>query len=298
MSNANVVSQVEIPVAFYTVSISGKSDNANAKGLDAEIADNKGTDADAVRTLVSIIPKVYSKPITSIGGKIRNHFERNGIRLGKTLYGIPLAVLPAFKMELDKMMQEYQLHVAKLVEIAENGTLRDVVIKSAGDVANEIADKIPSADDIRNGYGVDVRVKVNFNDGNVQKAMQILSDDLKSQLRQEVEESTKKDNADKVNAVSSKIVDAVRELVKDINERCAKAEKGTQWKTMVDKVKRIVDVLPAYNVLGNPELDKMIASVREKFGKLTTEDLKESDKTREEAITNAKEIANSFANLF
>lgn len=296
--NGSVNGSVEIPVAFYTLSISGKSDNVNSKGLDAEITENKGADCDAVRTLISIIPKVYSKPIVSVGGKIRNHFERNGIRLGKTLYGIPLTVLPAFKMELDKLMQEYQLHVSKLIEIAEDGTLQDIVLKSAGDLAGEVAGRIPSADDIRSGYGVDVRVKVNFNDGNVQKALQILSDDLKSQLRKEVEESTAKDNADKVNAVSSKIVDAVRELVKDINERCKKAEKGTQWKTMVDKVKRIIDVLPAYNVLGNPELDKMIASVNEKFGKLSTDDLKEDAKIREEAIAGANQIANDFANLF
>ena len=289
---------VEIPVAFYTLSISGKSDNVNSKGLDAEITENKGADSDAIRTLISIIPKPYSKPIVSVGGKIRNHFEKNGIRLGKTLYGIPLAVLPAFKNELDKMMQEYQLHVSKLIEIAEDGSLRDIVIKSAGDMASDVAGKIPSADDIRNGYGVDVRVKVNFNDGNVQKALQVLSDDLKNQLREEVEASAKKDNADKVNAVSAKIVDAVRELVKDVNERCKKAEKGTQWKTMVDKVKRIVEILPAYNVLGNPELDKMIASVSEKFGKLSTDDLKEDAKVREDAIAGANQIANDFANLF
>jgi hypothetical protein len=42
----------------------------------------------------------------------------------------------------------------------------------------------------------------------------------------------------------------------------------------------------------------MIASVNEKFGKLTSDGLKESDKVREDAIAGAKEIADSFANLF
>ncbi len=298
MNGQNQVGTVEVPVAFYTVSISGKSDNANAKGLDAEIVEDKGAAVDAVRTLITIIPKAYSKPITSLSGKIRNHFERGGIRLGKTLYGIPLTILPAFKHELDKLIQEYNLHVAKLVELADSGELRKLVVASAGEIADEIADKVPSADAIRNGYGVDVRVRVNFSDANVDAALKILSDDMKAQLRQEVEESTKKDNADKTTAINAMIVNAVKELVLDIQKRCKTAEKGTQWKTMIDKIEHIVNILPAYNVLKNPELDKLIASVNEKFGGLVKDDLAESAEARQKTIEGANEIAASFGNLF
>jgi len=287
-----------LPVAFYTVSISGKSDNANAKGLDAEIEANKGAEEGAIRSLVNIIPKVYSKPITSLGAKVRNHFEKNGIRLGKTVYGIPLTILPKFKAELDVLRQEHALHVSKLVEVAESGVLLDLVTKQAGDVASQVVDKVPDADDIRNGFGIDIRVAVDFNDTKISQAMAILSDDVKNQLRAEVEASAKKDKDDQINNVNGKIINAVKLLIKDINDRCAKGEKGTQWKTMIDKIKHIVEVLPAYNVLANPELDALIKSVNDKFGKLDQDLLKEDDNARKEMIEDANEIKSTFAKLF
>jgi hypothetical protein len=293
--NTNTVS---IPVAMYTVSISGKSDSANAKHLDNEISADKGADQGAVRTMVSVIPKTYSKPITSIGAKVRNHFEKHGIRLGKTLYGIPMTILPKFKAELDALQQEYKLHVEKLIQIAEDGTLRDMIIRQSGEIADEIAGKIPTADQIENGYGIDVRVSVDFSDAKVDQAMAILSDDLKNQLRAEVEESAKKDREDKINMINGKIVEKVKHLIADIEKRCKSADKGTQWKTMIDKVKYITEVLPAYNVLKNPELDKLIEIVKEKFGKLDQDLLKDSEVIRTTAIADAVEVKKSFSDFF
>jgi len=298
MSNGSV--NGSMPVAIYTLSISGKSDNVQAKELQAEMTAEKGAGQDGIVALVNVLPKVYTKPITSVGGQIRNYFNKNGIQLGKTVYGIPISILPKFKSELDKMIQEYKLHVSKLVAIAETGELRDIVIKQAGDCADEIANKIPDADKIRNGFDVDVRVHVNFDDANVGKALQILSDDVRDQLRKEVEESAKKDDADKVNAVTAKVVDAVKDLIQDIQKRCTRNsdEKTVQYKTMIDRVKYIVDVLPAYNVLANPELDKMIEVVKEKFGKLDKDTLKENATVRDTVVKDAKEIATAFAKMF
>lgn len=289
---------ISIPVAMYTLCVSGKSDSANAKHLDNEIADAKGADDGAVRTMVGIIPKTYSKPITSVGAKVRNHFEKNGIRLGKSLFGIPMTILPKFKADLDVMIQEHKLLVSKLVEIAESGVLKDMIIKQSGALADEIISKIPDADTIRNGYGIDVRVSVDFADAKVDQAMAILSDDLKNQLRKEVEESAKKDREDKINTINAKIIENVKHLIKDIETRCKTAEKRTQWKTMIDKVRYIVDVLPAYNVLKNPELDKLIEMVKVKFGKLDQELLKDSEVVRNTAIADAVEVKKAFADFF
>ena len=289
---------VSIPVAMYTVSISGKSPKRNSKGLDKEITESKGASDDAFTGLVRLLPKTYVDPITSLSSKIRNHFELHGIRLGKCLYGIPMTILAKFKFELDTLVQEYYLHVSKLVEIAQNGSLEEMVMRDAGKLSYAIEGKIPSADQIRNAYGVDVRVSVDFSDSKVDQAMAILSDDLKNQLRSEVEESAKKDRTDKINIINDKILDKVRHLIADIESRCKTAEKGTQWKTMIDKVKYITEVLPAYNVLKNPELDKLIETVKEKFGKLDQDLLKDSEIMRSTAIADAVEVKKSFADFF
>lgn len=293
MNGSNVGS---IPVAFYTVTVRGLSDTIQATATTAQVNAEKEVKEGKYR--IQRIPEGVAKPINNKGSEISNHFQKYGIQLGKGLFGIPLAILPKFKMELDAMIQERSLMVAKLAELSETGELARLVIANAGKCSDEVASKIPSPLEIRESYSVEVNVKVDFNDAGCAKAMQVMSDELKNQLRSEVEESAKRESADQMSAINGKIVDAVRDLVKDINDRCSRADKGTQWKTMVDKVKKIVEVLPAYNVLGNPELDNMIKSVSEKFGKLTSDDLKDSAVVRAETIAGAKQIATSFANMF
>lgn len=296
------VNEMSIPVAMFTVSISGKSDSANAKNLNREISDTKGADVDVVRTMVDIIPKTFSKPISSIGAKVRNLFEKDGIRLGKTLYGIPLSILPKFKAELDAYQQEYRLHVEKLVEIAQNGTLREMIIAQSGAIADEIVNRIPDADDIRNGYGIDVRVSVDFTDAKVNQAMAILSDDVRNQLRKEVEESAKKNREDKINTINAKIVDCVKKVIKDIESNVEKIKDAKQdrivWEGVIKGIKYVVDVLPAYNVLNNPEIDKLINTVKEKFGKLDKDMLKDSEVVRKSAVADAVEIKKAFSDFF
>jgi len=299
MSNT---AKVQIPVAFYTICISGKAANSNAKGLNAELTQEKNADNGAFTTLVNVIPKTYSAPIQSIASKVRGHFEKNGLRLGTSLYGIPLTILPKFKAELDTLLQQHDLLVAKLIDITESGDLRQMVLNAAGDAAKEIEGKIPDADDIREGYGIDIRVQVDFTDSKVDAALKILSDDMKNQLRAEVEASTKKDNEEQINTINSKIINAVKKVVKDILSNCTKIADATAdrivWKGVVDKIEEIVKVLPAYNVLGNPELDKLIAAVQTKFGSLNVDDLKKDAKVREGAKADAVELTQAFSNLF
>ena len=139
---------------------------------------------------------------------------------------------------------------------------------------------------------------VNFGDSRVEAAMQILSDEMKSQLRNEVEASSKKEQAEILSNMQGKITDKVKALLADIQDRVTKGEKGTQWKTLVDKVRHIVEVLPAYNVTENPELDKMIASVKENFGTLNEDGLKDSVTVRAATVEKANQMVDSFANLF
>jgi len=302
MSQSVNTNAISLPVAMYTYTTSGKADSVNAKNVNREISDQKGAEADVVRTMVDVLPKTYSKPISSIRGKVRNHFEKHGIRLGKTLYGIPMTILPKFKAELDALQQEYKLHVEKLVAIAENGTLTDMIVKQSGMLADEIVGKIPTADQIRNGYSIDVRVSVDFSDSKVDQAMAILSDDLKNQLRAEVEESAKKDRADKINTINAKIVDCVKKVISDIETNVDKINGAKQdrivWEGVVKGVKYIVDVLPAYNVLNNPEIDRLINIVKEKFGKLDKDMLKDSEVVRTTAIADAVEVKKAFSDFF
>jgi hypothetical protein len=131
--------------------------------------------------------------------------------------------------------------------------------------------------------------------------MQILSADLKEQLRKEVEESVKKDKLDAENAFNIKITSAVQKILSDIEKnaaRIAKAEDRIHWKTVIDNINHVIEVLPAYNVRGNAELSKLIEMVRVKLGSFDKDNLQKDSKSQAAIVASAKEIENTFADLF
>jgi DNA-binding GntR family transcriptional regulator len=294
MSQQVIDNARNMPVVFYKFSVYGKAQNTKDKKSTAEITEQKNADTGVGTVLVNRVPKQFSGPIKTMEGKIRNLFYKKAIQLGDS-FAVPIEVLPAFKVELEQYVQEYKLFHAKLIEASENGELTRVISEQKGDF--EIA--IPSTDDIRNGYGVDYKVDCNFNSKAVQNAMKVLSDELKTQLREEVEISAKSENAEALSAVSKNIVETIREFLNDITEKCdTKETKGTHFKGLVDRMSHIVKVLPYYNVTKDPTMSKLIETVNEKFGKMNKEILKDDETARKELATGAKDMMKDFANIF
>jgi hypothetical protein len=258
---------------------------------EATASAEKGT----VTTLVRNIPVCFSAPIKRIEGQIRNLFYNNGIQLGDS-FGVPIAVLPVFKSKLDALRQEYALHFSTMVTAAENGTLQAMALKELADLGDKVA--IPTVEQIREGYGVDVRTSLNIDTPAVASAMALLSDDLKAQLKTEIEESAKKEHAEQLASVTGVVVDTIKAFLEDVETRCAVDPKGIQFKTMTDKLAHIVNVLPAYNLTQNAELANLIETVRTKFANMNKDVLKVDPTARQKAVDTVTEIKSAFATMF
>ena len=294
MNNINNAS--ELPVVVFRFSVHGKSDKTNVRDVSDEIAENAGADEDAVTTLVRRVPKCYAGPLKTVEGQIRNLFYKRAIQFGNC-FAVPVAMVPAFKSELSKLEQEYKLHFSRLVEAAESGVLLQTAQAQVGTLQDKI--EVPTVEQIRAGYGFECRTYVNFESATVADALKVLSDDLKASLKADVEASLARDNAEKLASANDKVVAAVRDFLKDVQTRCSKADpKGTQYKTLVDKARHIIDTLPAYNLTQNDELTALVDAIKAKFDTLNKDVLKADPDARQKAVEGAKTIAADFAKMF
>ena len=295
MSNM-IQNAVEMPVVFYKFTVRGKASKTNVKEMSREAEEAAKADKGTVTSLVTRIPSCFAKPVKTVEGQIRNLFYKEAIVLGDS-YGVPIAILPSFKSKLDKLVQEYHLHYSKLLDAAHSGELITILAKQSGELIERI--KAPTVTEIEEGYGVEIDMDVNFTSSAVETAMKVLSDDLKDQLRKEVEVSRDRQNKAQLESVGQTIVGTVKELLLDIQDRCARQDvKGTHFQSLIDKVEHIVKVLPAYNVTNNPEMDKLLSEVKAKFENLDKDTLKVSADERQKAVDAAAEITKGFADLF
>lgn len=300
MSNGNgqngSVGISDMPVAIFTPHIHGKSENTQVRQIGEKAEQEAGAKAGTVKARVTRIPDMYAGPIGTVEGQIRNLFYKHGIRIGDS-FAVPIAILPAFKKELDAKVLEYNLYFSKMIEAVESGEMETILRNEAGENIKLV--KIPTVKEIREGYGVEINMNVNFNSAKVNEALKVLTDDMKEQLKVEVEASVKRENEMQLSASGKKIVAEVKEFLADINKRCGATDaKGLQFKTMIDRLDRITKVLPAYNVTGDKTLSDLLETVRTKFDGLNKETLKADKAVRDGAVAKAQEIAAGFANVF
>ena len=295
-SGAAVGFSKDMPVAIFTPHIRGKSDNVEDKSLSAKAEQENNAQKGMVKSRVTRIPKMYAGPIGTMEGKIRQHFYKEGIQIGAS-FAVPLSIFPSFKAVLDGYIQEYNLLFAKMVASVESGEMEAVLRKEAGDLIDKIT--VPSVSEIRNGYGVEVNLNCNFDSENVQTALKVLADDVRENLKKDVETSVKKENEAQLSAATQKIVGEVKALLKDINTRCNVADaKGFKYETLIDKIERVTKVLPSYNVTGDKQLSDLLETIRQKFDGLNKKTLKTDATVRESTVKKAQEIAAGFAQMF
>jgi|688.fasta_scaffold104699_9 hypothetical protein len=293
------VSKNEIPVVWYDFSIHSCSSAKKAKTISKETEEFNTSDNGTVSAMVSIIPKIWAKPIRTIEGKIRNHFNLHAIQIGN-MYAVPITTYPKFKHDLDMLLSEHYIKVEALLKVAETGELYEVAKKQLSKITDKENIKLPSVEEIRTGYGVDINVNVNFESERTQTALKVLGNDIKDKLVEDVKASAEASVRDQQKAIMETILNPVKALIKDIQDRCNRGEDDSKvvWKTLVDKIKHITEVLPQYNINNDPEVSKMFDALKESFGNLDKETLKVSADVRKDAVVKAEKIAMDFSKMF
>jgi hypothetical protein len=251
-----------------------------------------------VHTSVQRIPKALIKPLQSAGMSIRNHFKMYGISLG-TEIGIPIAILPRFKAKLEELKAEFDVQKENLVRLAEDGTMAKMSRAALAAVKEKYSVGIPTADEIRNGFGYDIVSSANFDSPAVKKAFDLLETGFRESVRKEIETSMKADISEQLEESSRVIRAKVLATLNTVINKAGKVEvKGVHFKTIVKSILNLVEDMPNYNLTNDPEITKLLAEVRTQFDGVNGEILRIDPKARESAVEKAKAVKKNFAKMF
>lgn len=289
VQNAN-----DLAVAVISLTICGKAQTRGVKQVAAEAADAHNTEAGAIKANLDTLPPQFSKAIKSAEGKIRNFFNKEAIQFGKSVYAVPLARIAWFKNQVESLINEYYTLVGRLVEASKTGELLEMIRMRQGDLFD--ANKVPTSAEIEEAYGVILGWNINFASAKVDTALKILAEDIRADLASKVEETLKRENAEKLAESQALIRNEVAKLINSVLkfDKPADSLKGLHGKSVIDQLERVVQVLPAYNVTEDSNLSDLIEKCRVGFEKLTKDNIKEDETVRTEAIAKAKEIEALF----
>jgi len=287
-----------LPVVMFQVSLSAKSDRISVREMAKEMEMENGSESKTIHTSVQRIPKVLVKPLQSAGMAIRTHFKTYGIQLGAEI-GIPIAILPRFKAKLEELKHEFEVQKENLVRLAEDGTMQRMSEAALADVKDKYAVAIPSASEIRAGFGYEIISAANFESPAVKKAFDLLETGFKDSVRQEIETSMKND-IDRQMQESSRVIRAkVLATLNTVINKAGKADiKGVHFKTIVKSICQLVEEMPNYNLTNDPEITKLLETVRKQFDGTNHEILRIDPKAREAVVEKAKTVKKNFAKMF
>ena len=287
----------DMAVGQFTFTIKGSTGKVMAK--DATAALRTANDAETSYVNIARYPTVNVKTLTSAAGSIRSLFNKEATRLGE-YYVVPMALIPKFKAELDARIAEYEAEISKLILAAENGDMIRNLERENGELFSQIP-KVPTAEQIRHDFGVEVTFEADLTSELVQGAMKLFTDQTREELVKEIEGQKEEIAKRMVNQANAKPMAELRDLIESVLVQAGKRGddlKGVQWKSIVDKIQRVTEVMPAYNLTGDTTVAKLLEDARVRFSGLTKEVLKDNAQARDQAAIDAKAMSDALADLF
>jgi hypothetical protein len=266
-----------------------KSDDAR------KLEEANGMQSRTMRASMQRIPSQYLDKIKASEAGIRNLCYNKGVRVGESFL-VPFPVYPAFKSAIDQKIQEYDIAVNALVKACEDGTLANQIRVMTGEKYSP--GLVPSVNDIKSSFGVSFAPYADTNDPTISTAINLLGEGLAESLRKDIEKSVAEKAQAERSEFSRKIAQTVLDVLDDLADSMEGAGKGKHYKTIVEKIGNVVTTLPAYNIHGDKNAEKLLLDVKTRLGELKEISLKENTEVREKVKADVAEVKKGFGKLF
>jgi len=250
------------------------------KEASARVTQEAQAHEDAARVNKHLIPKEALKDVGQAATQLRLHFYRktlpwkdNGDRLlTRKMYTQFMTEHAALRYTFEQAVQEF---LDKGYPLAfEQARFRMGSLFDPNDY--------PAEQTLRRKFYVnlDIDPVATANDFRVS-----LDEGQQDEIKQEIEEAM----ARRVNSAMEDVWKRLHSTLTNYAERMA-SENGRFKEATVDNLKEIVDMLPAFNVLGDPQLERIAKDVQSTLLGNSAKELRKDDKVRSAAAMEAQRI--------
>lgn len=260
------------------------------KGASQKVTDEAGADADAARVNKHIVPKSTLAPVQAAATALRTHFytktlpwKDNGDRL------LTRKFYAQFIEKYEELVRDFNNEVENFLQNTYL-TARDQASFRMGDLFNP--DDYPPAADLRRKFYVNLDIEPVAEAGDFRVKMSADQvDRIKHDLERAMVERQKRAMLD----VWSRLFDTLSHYVNRVGQD------GILRESVVTNLEEIVEVLPALNILNDPELEAMRQRIKESLIGYDVKDLRSDPHVRKVAATEASAIMEdmgAFMNAF
>ena len=264
---------------IVNVSIGQWSGHRLDKAASDAFAAEHGAQSDAGRYNKHLVPKEYLDPITKIGTEIRGYIKThtvpwrdNGDRL------LSRKSYEQFMQGLATLKQRHADAVEHFLTV-DYPKARDQAEFRMGDLFNP-AD-YPPAGELRHRFYVELDIDTVTEAGDIRVG---LSEQERAEVAQQIERNMEV-------RVNRAVHDVWHRLASVVERYARQMREGKRLhKSLTENVHEIVELLPALNILDDPDLEAMGQEVHQRLAGYDLKDLKKDEDLRAEAASEADEI--------
>lgn len=253
-----------------------------------EITNAKRAEADAAKVVKRLVPSAYIKPLRSQAERIRHTWHQNTLPWRND--GARILATAGFTDFMDKM----QAPISRYNELADKFAEQyPVLLTGASMRLGDFFDlsDYPAPDSVRSLFSVEVDFEpIAANDWRVE-----LDEDQMRYLRSKVSDQLN----DGLATAMQDLVDRVREVVERLHDRCeayGQDENARGLRTeVVDSVAKLADTIPKLNVTGDPAIEAIAATLKDRLTRYSAEELRATPALRTTVVTEARSILDTLS---
>jgi hypothetical protein len=254
-----------------------------------EVIRQKGASADAGRFNKTLVPPEALSGIVAAASNIRKIHARytlpwsdNGLDI------LPAASVQAYDSDMREARMAFETAVDKLCDLYP--TLLATAPARLGELFN--AGDYPSVSDIRSRFGIRIRTLPMPTGADFRVEM---SEAQSRMLREEIERDSREALEAAMKDAWQRVADVVAPMVEKLRGYKPAAFKGEKAEgifrdTLVENVRQLVAVLPAFNLTNSPDLDMVFESMRRDLCRHDAEALRDDGLLRQQTADAAERI--------
>jgi len=246
----------------------------------AKVVERNAMESKSAKVNIRVIPEGFRKELDRCGAKIYNILREFAVlQDGGNKYAIPIKLWNKVEAEIAENMKEYNLAKARLLEAGASGELESIKQR-------DLQEKYPlvgphSVDQLNGMFWLDYRLSAELESESVKSALQSFSEDFRAALEQQIREDERKTASEQASTIENKALSEIFDTLKLVAQKLGGEDtEKVKLKNIREKIARVVEVLPHFNVMNDKRVSDLIDSVNKNLGGFVEAEVREDDALR------------------
>lgn len=246
----------------------------------AKVVERNSMESKSAKVNIRVIPQGFRAALDSCGARIYNLLREYAVlQDGGNKYAIPIKLWNKVETEITENIKEYNLAKARLLEAAASGELESIKQRDLQDKYYLVG--AHTVDQLNGMFWLDYRLSAKLESESVKTALEDFSAEFRATLERQIRDDERKTATEQAEAIGGKALTEIFDTLKIVAEKLGgKDVDGLKLKNIREKIARVVDILPHFNVTNDKRVSDLIEGIQKHLGGFEESEVREDDALR------------------